>query len=153
MELNLIEYPEEYLNKGYVNLIYEVDKYGNRKQRYSYPSEEENEKLLKSGIEVECHPYHLSKDEEISLKTIDIAKNEMLNMYRFKQSSGKDRFDLAPDKANKCHDDLAYVLALLSWQLMLLRRDSIINRRNNDTASLLDKFVVHQGVHRDKLFG
>lgn len=153
MELNLIEFTEEYLNKGYVNLIYEVDSHGNRKQRYTYPSEEEAEVLSKKGIEVECKPVHLDKEEEVSLKMIDNAKNEMLNMYRFKQSSGKDRFDLAPEKANKLHDDLAYVLALLAWQLMLLRRDPIVNKRRNDSKNILDKLVVKSGIHREKYFG
>ena len=32
-----------------------------------------------------------------------MAKTELVNIYRFKQSSGKDRFDLAPEKANKMH--------------------------------------------------
>ena len=64
-------------------------------------------------------------------KQIDAMKTELVNIYRFKQSTGKDRFDLAPEKANKLHDDRAYVLALLSWQLMLLRRDPIVNKKKD----------------------
>ena len=131
MELNLIEFTEEYFNKGYVNLIYETDKYGKKTQRYTYPTEEEEERLLKTGVVVECHPALVSKDEEIALKQIDAMKTEILNVYRFKQSTGKDRFDLAPEKANKLHDDRAYVLALLAWQLMLLRRDPIVNKKKS----------------------
>ena len=55
----------------------------------------------------------LDKDEELALKQIDLAKTELVNMYRFKQSSGKDRFDLAPDKANKLHDDRALKVSAL----------------------------------------
>ena len=51
--------------------------------------------------------YHLSPDEEVALKQIDAAKTELVNIYRFKQSSGKDRFDLAPEKSNRLHDDRA----------------------------------------------
>jgi hypothetical protein len=131
MELNLIEFTEEYMNKGYVNLIYEIDQTGKRTQRYTYPSEEEEEKLSKKGITVECHPVSINRDEEVALKQIDAMKTEILNIYRFKQSNGKDRFDLAPEKANKLHDDRAYVLALLSWQLMLLRREPIINKKKD----------------------
>jgi len=131
MDLNLIEFTEEYLNKGYINLIYETDSHGKKTQRYTYPTEEEEELLTKKGITIECHPVSVNKDEEIALKQIDAMKNEMLNIYRFKQSTGKDRFDLAPEKANKLHDDRAYVLALLAWQLMLLRRDKIINKRKD----------------------
>ena len=73
--------------------------------------------------------HNLERDEELALKQIDAAKTELVNIYRFKQSSGKDRFDLAPEKANRLHDDRAYVLALLSYQLSLLRRSNIINRQ------------------------
>ena len=107
MELNLIEFTEEYLNKGYLNLIYEIDKNGNKKQRFTYPSEEEEKALKKKGITVDCAIVNLSREEEIALKQIDAMKSEMLSMYRFKQSNGKDRFDLAPEKASKMHDDRA----------------------------------------------
>ena len=65
----------------------------------------------------------------MALKQIDFCKTELVNMYRFKQSYGKDRFDLAPEKANKLHDDRAYVMALLCWKLACLNREPIINRR------------------------
>ena len=131
MELNLIEFTEEYTNKGYVNLIYEVDSYGKKTQRFTYPSEEEEKALNKKGIVVECQPVKLCVEEEVALKQIDLMKNEMLNIYRFKQSNGRDRFDLAPSKAGTSYDDKAYVLGLLSYQLMLLRRDHIINKRKD----------------------
>ena len=76
MELNLIEFTEEYLNKGYVNLIYEIDSKGQRTQRYTYPSEEEEKELKRNGITVECRPVKLDPDEEIALKQIDLMKNE-----------------------------------------------------------------------------
>lgn len=87
---------------------------------------------------MECHAVKLDSDEEIALKQIDMMKNEILNIYRFKQSNGRDRFDLAPAKANSMHDDKAYVLGLLSYQLMLLRRDHIINKKRD--IGDIDKF-------------
>lgn len=151
---NLIEFTEEYLNKGYVNLIYEIDSKGQRTQRYTYPSEEEEKELKRNGITVECHPVKLDPDEEIALKQIDLMKNEILNMYRFKQSNGRDRFDLAPSKAGVMHDDKAYVLGLLSYQLMLLRRDHIVNKKiYSDHKQILDKLIVSNGKHIDKIFG
>ena len=95
-------------------MIYEIDSKGQRTQRFTYPSEEEEKELKKRGVIVECHPVKLDPDEEIALKQIDMMKNEILNIYRFKQSNGRDRFDLAPLKANQMHDDKAYVLGLLS---------------------------------------
>ena len=71
----------------------------------------------------------MSREEELALKQIDMAKTELVNIYRFKQASGKDRFDLASDKANKMHDDRAYVVAMLAYQLSLLQRSNIINKK------------------------
>ena len=110
-------------------MIYEVDGKNNYKQRYSYPTEKEEKELRKKGILIETMTYHLSQEEELSLKQMDALKNELVNIYRFKQASGKDRFDLASDKANKMHDDRAYCMALLGWQLTQLRRANIVNRR------------------------
>ena len=129
IEANAIIFPEEYLNKGRIELIYETDGKKILRQRYTYPSEEEEKALRKKGIFVETRVHNLERDEELALKQIDAAKTELVNIYRFKQSSGKDRFDLAPEKANRLHDDRAYVLALLSYQLSLLRRSNIINRQ------------------------
>ena len=62
------------------------------------------------------------------MKQIDAMKTELVNIYRFKRE-GKDRFDLAPEKAKKMYDDRAYVAALLGWQLAQLNRSNITNRK------------------------
>lgn len=103
IDLNVIEFPEEYLNKGYVELIYETDGKNYTRQRSNFPSEKEEKEMHKKGIVIETVVQHLSPEEELALKQIDMAKTELVNIYRFKQSSGKDRFDLAADKANKMH--------------------------------------------------
>ena len=131
MDSNLIDFPEEYMGKGYIELIYEVDAKGNKKLRKTYPSEEEEKKLAKSKISVVTETYWLTEEEESALKQIDAAKTELVNMYRFRQSTGKDRFDLAPDKANKIHDDRAYCVALLAWQLVQLRREKITRKKKD----------------------
>ena len=114
MDSNLIEFTEEYNDKGYITLIFEKNtKTGVLKQRFTYPSEGEEKKLRKQGIIIVTDMRMLDKDEELALKQIDLAKTELVNMYRFKQSSGKDRFNLAPDKANKLHDDRALKVSAL----------------------------------------
>jgi len=47
--------------------------------------------------------------DEIALTNIDAAKEELVNMVRKKRDSGKDSFELTPEKANKMHDDRALV--------------------------------------------
>ena len=103
MDSGLIEFPDEYLRKGYLELIYEENSKGVRTPRKNYPSEEEEERLSKKGIRIVTDLYHLTPQEEVALKQIDAGKTEVVNMYRFKQSSGQDRFDLAPEKSNRMH--------------------------------------------------
>lgn len=128
MNLNLVEFPNAYDDRGYIHLIYEINSKGIRTQRYTFPSEKEEKELAKKGITVETQIYHLDKAEETALKQIDAMKTEVVNMYRFKQASGKDRFDLAPDKIGKLNDDRSYCCALLCWHLSQLRRKEIINK-------------------------
>ena len=143
MDQNLIEFTEEYMGKGYINLIYEIDSNGKKKQRFTYPSEKEEKELKKKGIVVDSVMSHLDFDQEISLKMIDAMKNEIVNIYRYKQSNGKDRFDLAQDKVGKLNDDKAYVLALLGWQLAQLRREHIVNApKRNYNPKLADLLPI-----------
>ena len=143
VDSNLIEFPEEYMNKGYINLLYQVDKTGKKTQIFKYPSEEEEKNLNKKGITIENIPVHLDRDEESALKQIDAMKTEVVNIYRFKQSNGKDRFDLEPSKAGKMHDDRGYVMALLGYQLAQLRRDHIVNKKTKRNTNIADLLPIH----------
>ena len=108
IDTKTLHFTEEYMNKGSIELIYELDK---------------------KGYQVTTETYHLTSKEELALKQIDMAKTELVNIYRFKQSSGKDRFDLAPEKANKMHDDRAYTVALVAWMLSNMQREHIVNKK------------------------
>lgn len=145
IQQNLIEFTEEYMNKGYLNLIYEKHPDGNLIQRFKYPSEKEEKELRKKGITIETKIRHLELDEEVSLKQIDSMKTELVNIYRYKQSTGKDRFDLAVDKAGKLNDDKAYCCALLGWQLSNMRRENITQRKRPQSPStLLSRLSIKQ---------
>lgn len=147
IQQNLIEFTEEYMHKGYLTLLYEKHPDGSFVQRYTYPSEKEEKELRKKGITIETKIRHLELEEEVSLKQIDSLKNELVNIYRYKQSNGKDRFDLATDKAGKLNDDKAYCCALLGWQISNMRRENIVNKKRNnlDSATLINKLPIRQG--------
>ena len=49
----------------------------------------------------------LDWQDEIALANMDALKEELVNMVRKKRESGKDSFELTPEKANKLHDDRA----------------------------------------------
>jgi hypothetical protein len=76
--------------------------------------------------------HKLTEDEIVSLVNLDIAKEELVNIYAFKGTNNSIRYDLAPDKANKMHDDRAYTIAMLAWYLQQLRRKNITNKKRDN---------------------
>lgn len=147
-DMNLIEWPSEYDNRGYITLMYNLNtKTGEKTPRYVDPTEKEVKELAKQGIEIVREQYHLDADEEIALKQIDAMKTELVNIYRFKQSSGADRFDLAPDKANKLNDDRAYVMAMAAWVLQQLRRENLVKRKPIEDLDQFFEIKRPQAVH------
>ena len=130
IDLNLVEFTAEYDNRGYITLMYELDtKTGNKTIRYQDPSEKEYKELSKRGIEIVREKYDLDYNEEIALKQIDAMKTELVNIYRFKQSNGGDRFDLAPAVSNKLNDDRSYVFVMACHFLQYLRREPLITKK------------------------
>lgn len=154
MEMNLIEWPSEYDNRGYLSVMYEVnERTGEKTMRMKEPTSEEVKSLERQGITIIQQKYDLSADEEMALKQIDAMKTELVNIYRFKQASGGDRFDLAPDKANKLNDDRAYVAAMGAFLLQQLRRDHLVNKPRPQAKNIIDFFTVSSGKPINKLIG
>ena len=58
-----------------------------------------------------------------------MMKTELVNIYKFKQSNGSVRYDLAPDKVGKLNDDRSYVAAMGAWVLQQLRRENLVTRK------------------------
>lgn len=154
MDMNLIEWPNEYDKRGYITVMYDLNaKTGTKTPRYAEPTEKEVKELKKHGIEIIREQYNLDSDEEIALQQIDAMKTELVNIYRFKQASGNDRFDLAPDKAKKLNDDRAYVCAMAAFLLQQLRREHLITRKKPSTQSIIDKLQVTPSKPLNKLIG
>lgn len=96
-----------------------------------------NEKDGKNGKIAEPTPYKLSDDEKLALAGIDLAKEELVNIYEFPTASGV-RYELAPHQRHKMKDDRAYTVAMLAWYLQNLRRDDTVDRSTKIDTS---KFV------------
>ena len=88
----------------------------------------------------------LDWQDEIALVNMDALKEELVNMVRKKRESGKDSFELKPEKANKLHDDRSYTACMASFGLMCERRKNITNRKapKSNTQSLLSQLQIHQ---------
>ena len=89
------------------------------------------EKRLKQELtsELETKTIKLDWEDKIALANMDALKQELTNMVRKRRQSGKDSFELIPEKASRMHDDRAYVSAMACFALMLERRKQIIPTR------------------------
>lgn len=98
------------------------------------------EELLKANT-IKTKMVKLSWYEELALANIDSLKEELVNMARKKRDSGRDSFDLIPEKAHILHDDRAYCLALVSYCLNGLRRAEIIKKPKETHEDLIIKLT------------
>lgn len=100
MILDLIKFPKEYDNKGYVSVEYV----------------EKNESKIKHR--------QLTTEEEVILINLDIMKTEITSIYKFKNADGiVNRYALPKDKERKMHDDRFYCMLLAAHRLYELRRN------------------------------
>jgi len=80
----------------------------------------------------------------LALSNIDSLKEELVNMVRKHRDSGKDSFDLTPEKANKMHDDRAYTAALLGWALSEERRKDMLKKPKGSSTDLINQLPMRK---------
>lgn len=157
MNQDKISFTVQYDHKGYLT-IFDVDekKLAKEKERISNELRKQkvNEKEFETKLSeelgkiesVNTKTIKLDWQDEIALANMDALKEELVNMVRKKRESGKDSFELAPEKANKLHDDRAYTACMVSYALMCERRKAITQRKHpkTDSKSLLSKLSINQ---------
>ena len=71
-------------------------------------------------------------------------------MIRIPRQSGKDSFELCPEKANRLHDDRAYVTCMCSYALQTERRKNITAKRkpkvDKSLVQKLQKYYMLQNI-------
>ena len=164
LDIDVISFTTDYDNKGYLT-VFEADekKLEKEKKRISeelktkgFEGEEFSKKLEEELSQASCvntKMIKLDQFQEIALANIDAMKEEMVNMVRKKRDSGKDSFELTPEKANKLHDDRSYCMALCAWFLSEKRLENIRVRKKPDAADILAQLQVNPGKKLNKLFG
>ena len=164
MNLDVISFTTDYDNKGYLTIFEtdekELDKEKKRIEgelRKQHVPEEELpikvQEKLKDASCIKTKIVKLDPYQEIALSNIDALKEEMVNIVRKKRDSGKDSFDLIPEKQNKLHDDRFYCACLCAYCLSEKRRENITKRKKQNPKDILSKLVVSNGKHIDKIFG
>lgn len=157
MNQDKISFTAPYDNKGYLT-IFDVDEEKLSKAKESIIKELKKQKLNEKEFEVKLNDelgkiqsvntkmIKLDWQDEIALANIDALKEELVNMVRKKRDSGKDSFELTPEKANKLHDDRSYTACMASFGLMCERRKNITQRKKpNNTQSLVNLLPIKQG--------
>ena len=127
--LTVFDIDQEKLNKAKIELTDKLKKKNLSDEQF----EEEIQKELEKIQNVKTHIEKLDWQEEIALVGIDALKEELVNMVRIKRESGKDSFELCPEKKTKLHDDRAYTCCMLCYALMCERRKNITQKKRPQT--------------------
>ena len=162
--MDLISFTTDYDHKGYLT-IFETDEKELRKEKkriedelrkQHVPEDELSLKVqekLKDASCVKTKMVKLVPYQEIAMSNIDALKEEMFNIVRKKRDSGKDSFDLIPEKQNKLHDDRFYCMCLAAYWLSEKRRENITSRKSHGGLNeILAKLEVNAGKHRERMF-
>lgn len=164
MNQDCISFTADYDNKGYLT-VFESDETLLKKEKKriedklskeNLSEEEFNNKLKEELANASCVKTKIVKldaYEEIALSNIDALKEEMVNMVRKKRESGKDSFELTPEKANKLHDDRSYCVAMAGYFLAQKRIENIRSKKRQQPSSLIDLFPTTRAKPLNKLFG
>lgn len=119
MNQDKISFTASYDHKGYLT-VFDVDeellrkekkrlreKIGKEQHLQGKELEDAVKEELANASTIKTKMIKLDWEDEIALANIDALKEELVNMARKKHDSGRDSFDLIPEKANKLHDDRA----------------------------------------------
>jgi len=146
-----ISFTASYDHKGYLT-VFDVDEKVLKEEKAKIESKLKKQKISGRELEerinqelnnvqsVKTKTIKLEWLDELALSNIDALKEELVNMVRKRRDSGRDSFDLTPEKANRLHDDRAYTMAMAGWALSEERRKNILKKpKSQDTATLLSK--------------
>lgn len=163
MNQDKISFTSAYDNKGFLTLFdidektlaEEREKISERLKKKKLNQKDFEEKLAEELDKVQSVNTRIQKltwQEELALANIDAMKEEVVNMVRKKRESGRDSFELTPEKARILHDDRSYVLAMMAYGLAQERRKLILNRKpKTDAKTLASQLTIRRGSYGGKI--
>lgn len=164
MNQDKISFTASYDNKGYLT-IFDIDEKKLEKAKKEIIEQLKKEELSEKAFEnklaeklnevqsVNTKVIKLDWQDELALSNIDALKEELVNMIRKKRESGKDSFELTPEKANKLHDDRAYTCCMCSYALQQERRKHITQRKRPNSDQNLVSSLTIRAARRPSTFG
>lgn len=160
---DLVDFTAEYDNKGYLT-IFQADDAETSKAKKEIEDRLKKEKLsdeefairmreeLKKSAVVKTKMVKLDPYQEIALANIDALKEELVNMRRIKRDSGKDSFELIPEKEGKLHDDRAYTYIMCCFHLHEKRLSNIRNKKKTNTTDIISQFKIRTPQRQAGIF-
>ena len=160
---NIINFTADYDNKGQLTIFQtddaetaKIKKDIEARLKKEKVSEEEfdfrlKEELKKSSV-VKTKVVKLDPYQEIALANIDAMKEELVNMRRIKRDSGKDSFELIPEKQNRLHDDRAYTYVMQAYYLSEKRMSNIRERKKPQSKDVISQFKIRTPQRRSSVF-
>ena len=147
--LTVFDIDQEKLNKEKEKIVEKLKK---NKKLNEKEFEEKVQEELNKVQSVNTKTIKLDWKDKIALANIDSLKEELVNMVRKKRESGKDSFELTPEKANKMHDDRAYTASMMGFALMEERRKLLLQRPKSNKNDLLNKLTsqIRGGIATNK---
>ncbi len=158
MNLDAISFTTDYDNKGYLT-IFETDEKELNKEKKKIENELREQHVAEGDLPIKVQEklkdasciktkiVKLDPYQEIALSNIDALKEEMVNIVRKKRDSGKDSFDLIPEKQNKLHDDRFYCACLCAYCLSEKRRENITKRKSIENIDQFIQFRRPKATH------
>lgn len=155
MNQDKISFTAPYDNKDYLT-VFDIDQEKLNSAKESIIKKLKREKLNETEFEAKLND-ELGKIQSVNTKTIkldwmdkialaniDALKEELVNMVRKERESGKDSFELTPEKATKLHDDRSYTACMCSFGLMRERRKAITqkNRPKSSQEDIKKYFTI-----------
>ena len=163
INLDCISFTNDYDHKGYLT-VFESDesllnkekkKIEDKLKKENLSEEEFNTKFKEELANASCiktKVVKLDAYEEIALANIDALKEELVNMVRKKRDSGKDSFELTPEKANKMHDDRAYTMCMAGYFLAQKRLETIRNKKRSQPINIVSQFKIRTPQRQSGIF-
>ena len=148
---DLIIFTADYDHHGYLNLM-DVDEETLKQAREAMLAKGLSDNEIADEMAqldvAKTKVYKLSLEEEVALSQIDMMKEEIVNICRFKTDGARDRFGLPPHKDadngithsdSTFHDDRAYTLAMFGYVVMQARTNDRISRQVRKETNIVSK--------------
>lgn len=164
MNQDCMSFTADYDHKGYLSVFATDEKlFAKAKREIEEKLKKEHldevtykerfEEELKGASCIKTKMVKLDFYQELALSNIDAAKEEIINMVRKKRDTGRDSFELTPEKANKLHDDRAYCIAMCAYFLAQKRIESVHKKTTRLESNVIDFFKIRTPEKGKSYFG